>query len=250
MSALGHYLEEEGVPTTQISLIREHTEALNPPRALWVPFMLGRPFGVPGDAAFQRRVLLAALSLLERDAGPVLEDFPEDAPHQALGPEPDGPACPVSFPRKQSSGTLAERLVDEAEQLKAWHEVARARRGHTTLGVTGLSTDALLAYVISWLEGQPKPVFRADLLPADGIKLVCDELKTFYYEALSAQPGRHDAGEFQDWFWMHTAAGEALLAIRDRARDSADPSLGRLANLSLVPRAVDLALKAGQGKAG
>ena len=61
MSALGHYLEEEGIATTQISLIREHTEAMKPPRALWVPFVLGRPFGVPNDAAFQRRVVLAAL---------------------------------------------------------------------------------------------------------------------------------------------------------------------------------------------
>ena len=64
MGALGHFLEEEGVPTTQISLVREHTAAMNPPRALWVPFILGRPFGVPNDPAFQRRVLLAVLGLL------------------------------------------------------------------------------------------------------------------------------------------------------------------------------------------
>ena len=51
VGALGHYLERGGVPTTQISLIREHTERIRPPRALWVPFELGRPFGVPHDAA-------------------------------------------------------------------------------------------------------------------------------------------------------------------------------------------------------
>ena len=60
--------------------MREHTEAIHPPRALWVPFILGRPFGVPGDSAFQRRVLVAALRLLEAPAGPVLADYPEDAP--------------------------------------------------------------------------------------------------------------------------------------------------------------------------
>ena len=83
MGALGHYLEAEGIATTQISLVREHTEALAPPRALWVPFMLGRPFGAPGNPGFQRKVLLAALGLLERHSdsgGPVLEDFQEDAP--------------------------------------------------------------------------------------------------------------------------------------------------------------------------
>jgi len=35
-----------------VSLIREQTAAIRPPRALWVPFMLGRPFGVPNDPAF------------------------------------------------------------------------------------------------------------------------------------------------------------------------------------------------------
>jgi hypothetical protein len=51
VSALGHYLEEEGIPTVAISLIRPQTEKTKPPRALWVPFELGRPFGPPSDAA-------------------------------------------------------------------------------------------------------------------------------------------------------------------------------------------------------
>jgi len=39
---------------------------------LMLPFMLGRPLGEPNDAMFQRRVLLQALRLLERDDGPVI----------------------------------------------------------------------------------------------------------------------------------------------------------------------------------
>ncbi len=57
------------MPTTQISLIREHTEKIKPPRALWVPFELGRPLGVPNDAAFQNRVITAALDLFEAPSG-------------------------------------------------------------------------------------------------------------------------------------------------------------------------------------
>ena len=81
-------MEEEGLPTTQISLVREHTEKIKPPRALWVPFELGRPLGPPNDAAFQKRVLIAALKLLEASGGPVLEDYPEDAPGggESVGP--------------------------------------------------------------------------------------------------------------------------------------------------------------------
>ena len=71
MSALGHYLEEEGIATVAIALIRPQAENTKPPRALWVPFELGRPFGPPNDPAFQKRVLLAALGMLVEDGGPV-----------------------------------------------------------------------------------------------------------------------------------------------------------------------------------
>ncbi len=70
-----------------ISLIRAQTENTKPPRALWVPFELGRPFGPPSDTAFQKRVILAALRLLERERGPVIiEDFPEDDPRERPDP--------------------------------------------------------------------------------------------------------------------------------------------------------------------
>ena len=70
MSALGHYLEEEGIATVAIALIRPQAVNTKPPRALWVPFELGRPFGPPSDAAFQKRVLLAALHMLVEGGRP------------------------------------------------------------------------------------------------------------------------------------------------------------------------------------
>ena len=81
MSALGHMMEQRGFATVAIGLIRVQMEKVRPPRGLWTPFQLGRPLGEPENSSFQRRVLLAALGLLERTDGPViLEDFPEDPP--------------------------------------------------------------------------------------------------------------------------------------------------------------------------
>ena len=239
MSALGHYLEQEGIATVSISLIREHTAALSPPRALWVPFMLGRPMGVPNDSAFQTRVVLAALNLLDRDAGPVLEDFTEDAPYEDLGEVPEALNCPVSFPRMRSDGSLGERLADEIAQLQAWHEVARKHNhGRTTLGVSGLSPLQLGIYLTAWLSDTPPAPYREGLVPAGALKLAADELKTFYYEAKAVQPGRHSPAQVLEWFWLDTAAGEAFVALRDMAAKSADPGMKGIATLSLVPRAV------------
>ena len=78
---MAHMLEERGLATTVIASVLPQVEKTRPPRAMFVPFMLGRPLGEPNDPAFQRRVLLQALGLLERSDGPViLEQFPDDNP--------------------------------------------------------------------------------------------------------------------------------------------------------------------------
>ena len=117
MSALGHYLEEEGVASVAISLIRPQTENTKPPRALWVPFELGRPFGPPGDPPFQKRVLLAALRLLERDDGPMLiEDFPDDDPRAR--PDPSWPPPLQPADTGDSPDALARALEAEIASLR------------------------------------------------------------------------------------------------------------------------------------
>lgn len=210
-----------------------------PPRALWVPFMLGRPFGVPNDAAFQTRVLLAALRLLERKSGPVLEDFPEDAPAGQLTPPPDNLVCPVSFPQMKTKGTLGEKLTDEVAQLQAWHAVAAGHRRRTTLGVTGLPLADVANYLSAWVGANPPPPYRSDISPGEALKHACDELKAFYYEAKSVQPGTHSSDSLQDWFWLETAGGAALRQIRAVAAKSAEPSVKAVAVQSLIPRAVE-----------
>ena len=114
MSAIAYFLESEGIQTTGISLVRENTAALEPPRFLWASFPLGRPLGKPGDPAFQRRVILAALGLLERGSGPVLEDYPEDVPELAAE---DTPACPVSFVAGTQSAEIRQGGMAMARAL-------------------------------------------------------------------------------------------------------------------------------------
>ena len=122
VSALAHYLEEEGLATVAISLIRPQTENTKPPRALWVPFELGRPFGPPGDAAFQRRVILAALGRLERNNGPVIiEDFPDDDPRWQLDPGWRPPLIPAP-PATGSAEALAAQLEAEIPHLRDAHQ--------------------------------------------------------------------------------------------------------------------------------
>lgn len=70
-------IERAGIPTVSISLLKDITLKVKPPRALWVPFNHGYPLGEPDNPAIQKEVLQAALSLLtEAQTAPViLRDF-------------------------------------------------------------------------------------------------------------------------------------------------------------------------------
>ncbi len=142
MGALGHFLEREGIPTTGISLVREHTEKVRPPRALWVTFELGRPMGIPGDAPFQRRVVQAALDLLARTDGPLIADHPE---HVAEPADFTGWACPINLAPAQ-----IDSLAAEVDRLATWYDRAVAALSRTTVGVSGLDMPAAKEWL--WSE--------------------------------------------------------------------------------------------------
>jgi len=237
VGALGHYLERAGIATAQISLIREQTAAIQPPRALWVPFMLGRPFGVPNDPAFQRRVLSSLLRLFEAPRGPILEDFAEDAP--ADPGDAEGYACPVSFVRAgDDRGNLDAALLKEIDQLAVWYALAKKRRARSTVGISGMPIDDAARLVASYLDATPLPNPQPDVALGTVLKRCCDDIKAYYFEALGAQPGRLSASAVDHAFWHETVAGQAFIALRDVGLEHEDKSFAAFADRSLVPRAV------------
>ncbi|HBB16858.1 MAG TPA: hypothetical protein DCZ97_07610 [Syntrophus sp. (in: bacteria)] len=241
MGALAYYLEEEGIPTTQISLIREHTEFIRPPRALWVPFELGHPLGAPENPMLQRRVLLAALGLLEAPAGPVLADFPDEVPESPPGTdqEPAVWACPVSFAPHLKEETDREKLRSafrrEVAELRPWYDLSFERSGRTTMGNFAPESASKLLDSYAFSEaleraGQNLPI-------AVVLRLAAHDLKAFYFEAAIARPGSTPPGsaEFNRWFWTETAAGRVLKAVQKRCMNEEDKALRMTGAMLLVP---------------
>ncbi len=238
MSAIGHYLEAAGLPTVSISLIRLHSEKMHPPRALWVPYELGRPLGVPNDAAFQTRVLRAALALLERTDGPILEDHSEDAPNRAKDDADDGMFCPVSFPPPAADESPSAILKREISGLKPWQALAVERRGRTTTIQSGLAIEAIADHFAAMAEGTaPAGSTLEGVPPAEAFKRMLDDLLAFYQEAATAQPGQTAShAEVSVWFWGETQAGKLLLACRDRAREGEYADLRFITERLMIPR--------------
>src|SRR4030042_1650267 len=217
---------------------RPHTESIKPPRALWVPFQLGRPLGAPDDPAFQRRVLEAALGLLEAPKGPVLEDFPEEEPeHDAI--------TVLSCPVRDDRSTLEDRNTDplllsfrrEMTGMRPWYDMALNKRQRTTVGVSGMSLEALPDFLYAFVKGEEPPNPHKDVALAYTLKLAAEDLKAYYIEGVTAQPGQANvsARVLQDWFWDETVAGEVLLAIKKACETSPDKMLNMMGSHFIVP---------------
>lgn len=219
MGALGHFLEREGIATVGISLVREHTETIRPPRALWVTFELGRPFGIPDDPAFQRRVMKAAVDLLERTDGPLIADYPE---HVAEEADFTGWACPINLAPKAT-----DTLAAEIDRLAVWYDRAIAAQGRTTVGVSGLDIPAAGTLVTTAL---------ADALPtAQPLKQAIDDLKAYYLEAASAFPDPGSSRTRRAWLWEETILAKSLLALQPKLAASTDAQHRILGNLTMIP---------------
>ncbi|MBF2760643.1 MAG: hypothetical protein ISN28_10320 [Ectothiorhodospiraceae bacterium AqS1] len=64
MGLIAREIEARGIPTLCFSSALSITEAVNPPRAVFLDFPLGHTTGKPGDPSLQREIMLAALDAL------------------------------------------------------------------------------------------------------------------------------------------------------------------------------------------
>jgi hypothetical protein len=237
---LARVLEDHAVATILISLVREHTEKVKPPRALFVPFPFGHALGRPNDPALQHRVLRAALDLLAEPAGPVLRDLPEDA-------EPgDQPPAPAQASLIAPAARVPDDPAAETAEMRQHHEQwLAASGGRTALGLSGLPA-ARLPEAARFLQefaagagvagadvregGEASGAQTVDLpgrpsevpLP-NFIRYCADDLKTLYYEGQMAMKPGAGGDELARWFWAETAMGQLLRRVRDRLDASDDP---------------------------
>jgi hypothetical protein len=211
-----------------------------------VPFELGRPLGVPKNPAFQKKVLLSALKLLEEPEGPVLRDFKEDAPDSDVNDIVW--ACPLNLARKNAdlstTGAMRDALKTEMLELRTWYNLALKKQQRTTVGVSGLDMNQIVELIGAFLDGLPENP-RQDIALAYTLNYAVDDLKAYYYESAAAQPGNLSptSSDLDSWFWEQTAAAKVLFDIKDRCLDSEDKLLQLVGKLLLIPSAYNHSTK-------
>jgi hypothetical protein len=220
---LARALEAAGLATTSISMVREHTEKVKPPRALFVPFPFGHALGRPDDPDLQHRVLRAALDLLAEPAGPVLRDFPDDA-------EPgDQPAAPTQASGITPAAAVPDDPALETAQMRQYHEQWLARSGgRTAFGLCGVPATrfrGVVRFLQAFAAGEDTDIEErpAEVPLPNFIRYCADDWKALYFEArLVMKPGA-TGGDVTRWFWAETAAAQVLRRVGTRLGDSEDP---------------------------
>ena len=197
--------------TVAIGSIRAQIYGTAPPRGLFCDFPLGRPLGVPGDAAFQRRVMETAFGLLDR-CEPVVEDYEitiDDADSEVL-------MCPL--PARMDPD--AHPAIDEAHGLRPAYDRAVAKYGNRAGAVRLLDADAIPDAIQSFIrvaEGQPWKQAGIPGVPAR----VSQDIRG-YYEMAAMEIADHTPAAWAGyrWFRDQTKTGEVIGKARDAMRAS------------------------------
>ena len=197
--------------TVAIGSIRGQIYGTAPPRGLFCDFPLGRPLGVPGDAAFQRRVIERAFAMLER-AEPSVEDYEvviEDGETQPL-------VCPL--PARMDPD--AHPAIDEAKGLRPAYDRAIAKYGNRAGAVRLLDADSIPAAIESFIrvaEGHPWKQAGIPGIPAR----VSQDIRG-YYEMAAMEIADHTPAAWAGyrWFRDQTKTGEVIRQARDAMRES------------------------------
>ncbi len=218
---LARAIEETGLPTVTIALVKEHAQRVKPPRTLWVPFPFGFALGNPDDPPFQQKVLSAALRLLSENATPVLAEFPEDA---------DAP--PVLLQASVAQTDAANRDGDPADEVTAlrgyYERWVDEHEGRTMVGLSGVPQRrfrGLVRAMQAFASGDDTAfvdLAPEDVPPARFVRLASDDLKAFFMEARFSQRPNDRDDELQRWFWSETAMGSLIAAVASRLVEQGD----------------------------
>jgi hypothetical protein len=215
VSTLAHVFEAAGIATVVLAATKSVVERMQPPRALFCEFPLGRPLGKPGDAEFQHDVLAQAFAMLDAETGPVLENHPEvieadETPLSCALPPRFDPSLPAA--------------VDEAKGMRKAFDRALQRRGVTSVGRV-VDPDGLpgalqilddIANGTHWKEAG---------IPGSNTTALCHDIRTYYEEAaLELVDGPSPGGRAAEaWYFESTQAGRTVLAARAAIKEQGAP---------------------------
>ncbi|MFH2132697.1 MAG: hypothetical protein ABIK68_20125 [bacterium] len=132
---------------------------------------------------------------------------------------------------------LTARFKEEITGMRQWYDMAVAKRGRTTIGASKMSPEEIGEFLSTLISGQIPESPRTDITITYLVNLALNDLRAYYSEAITAQPGQESlsSNTINSWYWTETAASKAVYTLRDVCKSSEDRSLKKAGKLLLIP---------------
>ena len=232
---LAHFFESSGFSTVLVGFVKEHIQAIKPPRALWLDFPMGRPLGKPNDPEYQKKIIRSAFDLFNESSGPVLRDFPDVIP---VKDGRMGYALPVDLViNKKDIGNidlLVEEVKAEIKNLGPEYKKALSFRGRTTVGASEMMISDYIDYISLFVKGEIPKSPRKGIGPVPLLKLVVEDLQAYYTETITFRDKIDDFEKIGTWFWEETKAGRLILCLESVSLRSENRVLRQIVDMSLI----------------
>ena len=113
-----------------------------------------------------------------------------------------------------------------------------------------MDIDLLGEYIYAYIKGEEPDNPLQDVDSPVSLKLAVEDLKGYYIEAVTAQPGQENLSSqaLKEWFWDKTTAGEVLVELIKTCSQSEDEKLKMMGTHFIAP--MDVMLKRGVMKPG
>ena len=210
--------------TVALSLVREHTVKVNPPRAVYVPFPLGLPLGHPGNREEQQAVLDLAFSTLDAPNGPVLVEYRDEHATEEAGSPLQASDVAVSASARSAD------LATEVTLMRRYWEQRLATTGRSGVGLSTIPPErfrGIVRFLQAFVEDPaadmserpsqtPLPLF---------IRNCVEDLRVMYAEARMQTHPSETSEERQRWILGETALGVLMRRLRDVMEASDDPKI-------------------------
>ncbi len=116
------------------------------------------------------------------------------------------------------------------------HWIAAQRRfGRTTVGLSHLPPGQWAEYASQFVAGEIPASIVEGLSPALLLRIIADDIKALYSEAVQAAGPQPSGTQVNRWFWNRTLAGQFLRALRVAALTSTHTGFNTVGSRFIVP---------------
>ena len=132
---------------------------------------------------------------------------------------------------------MIEEFQRELSTMQTWYDLASEKSTRSTPEVSGLSVQQIKDLFADFINGRIETQEINDRKVSDLLRLACEDLKAFYFKAVSVQPGQStDVTVLADWFWGETYAAACINEVRKICLTQQSNDMQLAGKLLLIPR--------------